>query len=138
MADQRLNQAPPHVQQRRKWYGLARWKRIRATVLRDNPRCAICGIARATQADHIVHTKDNARFWDIDNLRPSCAPCNNRLGATAHHARPGKGHPIKAAGGWGKTSINPCSTAPYPTERDTPTSREALFANLMARARGDA
>lgn len=138
MADRRLNEAPPHVRQRRKWYGLSRWKRLRAEVLRDNPRCAICGIARATQADHIVHTKDNAQFWNPDNLRPSCGPCNNRLGATTRHARAGVGRPVKAAGGWEQGSINPCSTAIGTTERDTLTSRADLFSELMARARGDA
>ncbi|CAN0554755.1 unnamed protein product, partial [Ectocarpus sp. 8 AP-2014] len=72
----------PAVQQRKRWYGTRRWRKLRAQVLAGNPLCAICWKVPATQADHIQHTDDNAHFWNPNNLRPACAECNNRLGAT--------------------------------------------------------
>lgn len=137
---ERKGRAPRYIQQRRKWYGLARWKKLRAMVLASNPRCAICGIARATQCDHIVHSNDNARFWDITNLRPACALCNNRLGAMARHAlrRTGTGRPVRPGGGYSEASNETFSTALEATERDTLGNRADLFSGLMARARGDA
>ena len=136
MGDARKDRAPLYIRQRRKWYGLARWKKLRAMVLASNPRCAICGIARATQCDHIVHSKDNARFWDITNLRPACALCNNRLGAKARHADVTPPAPVW--GGGSKHKGATISTALHTTKRDTLVSRVHLFSNLMARARGDA
>ncbi len=99
------NQTAPHIAQRAKWYGTQRWKRLRRRVLARNPGCAICGVAPATQADHIQHTKSNELFWKLENIRPACAECNNRLGARAAHA---------TGRGYHATKNLPAATAPPP------------------------
>lgn len=76
--------------QRSKWYGTARWKRLRKRVLAAHPVCCICFKAPATQADHVRHREDNRDFWTWENLRGACAECNNRLGATDRHRRGGR------------------------------------------------
>lgn len=130
VGDDRLN-APAHIAQRHKWYGTQRWKRIRKLVLSRNPRCSICGIARATQCDHVEHRADNSTFWQLENLRPACAHCNNRLGAKARHARDRS----KRLGGSGKAADKGLATALGSTERDILVGRADLFSNLMTRAR---
>ena len=121
------------VGQRRRWYNTARWKKLRKKVLEGSPLCAICHRQPATQCDHIVHTHNNARFWDRSNLRPACAECNNRLGAKARHARDRMGGRRygKAGGGYVASRKKEFGTARGPTERDT---RADLFATLMVRA----
>lgn len=57
----------------------ADYKRNRTQLLRDNPTCMICGIAAATEADHIIEA-DAGGTNDLENLRPVCKPCNSRRG----------------------------------------------------------
>ncbi len=109
----------PAVRQRKRWYGLARWKKLRAEVLAGDPLCAICWQRPATQADHVEHRPDNSTFWDRANLRPTCVECNNRAGAKARHARDRLTGASHAGGGWVASSNGRCSTALRDTETDT-------------------
>lgn len=67
----------------RKWYNLARWRRLRhAVLLRDSYTCRMCkrmtGDTSALVADHIrPHRGDEALFWDARNVQCLCAPCHN-------------------------------------------------------------
>jgi 5-methylcytosine-specific restriction protein A len=61
----------------RKWYRTARWARIRAQKMRENPLCVECeqeGILEPwTDLDHVVpHRSNPALFWDYTNLRGLC------------------------------------------------------------------
>ena len=55
------------------------FKRNRAKLLADEPVCHWCGIARATEADHLLES-DAGGTNDITNLVASCKPCNARRG----------------------------------------------------------
>ena len=55
------------------------FKRNRAKLLADEPACHWCGIARATEADHLLES-DAGGTNDITNLVPACKPCNARRG----------------------------------------------------------
>jgi hypothetical protein len=55
------------------------FKRNRAKLLADDPPCHWCGIARATEADHLLES-DAGGTNDITNLVPACKPCNARRG----------------------------------------------------------
>lgn len=59
-----------------------RWAIASKAFLRENPLCYYCGlkgvIVAATCVDHFVpHKGDEELFWDGENWRASCAPCNN-------------------------------------------------------------
>lgn len=59
------------------------WPRIRRTILdRDGHRCQIklvgC-LGAASCVDHIVPTLLGGAWYDPDNLRAACAPCNSKL-----------------------------------------------------------
>lgn len=76
--DQRRN-----AQAWRRWYGLARWKRLRWDVLvRDRFTCRMCQRVEPDTsklvADHVrPHRGDPALFWDQDNLQSLCASCHS-------------------------------------------------------------
>jgi len=58
----------------RAWYGTARWKALRAKVIKSHPWCVMCRAAhiskRATIADHIRPHKGNEQlFWSESNLQ---------------------------------------------------------------------
>ena len=57
-----------------------RWQRVRKQIgLRDNFRCQICGaVSAAGQVDHIQPLADGGAPYDPENLRWTCAPCNQR------------------------------------------------------------
>jgi 5-methylcytosine-specific restriction endonuclease McrA len=67
----------------RKWYGLVRWKQIRAKVLlRDGYQCRICSRLEPNTSrlsiDHIrPHRGDEALFWDEANLQVLCKQCHD-------------------------------------------------------------
>jgi hypothetical protein len=56
------------------------WRRVRALVLeRDGHRCQIKGgkcLGLATEVDHINPVELGGSWWDVDNLRAACKPCN--------------------------------------------------------------
>jgi 5-methylcytosine-specific restriction endonuclease McrA len=71
-------QARPNYAVRR-WYRTARWKYLRAQVLRDaNYTCAQCGQVRVElDVDHrLKHDGDVRRFWDRTNLQALCPSCH--------------------------------------------------------------
>ena len=63
----------------RLWYQTPRWRRLRLTVLNDEPICRDCQRERSTDVDHVVpHRNDAALFWDRDNLAGRCHGCHAR------------------------------------------------------------
>ena len=71
----------------RKWYSLARWKRLRLKVLlRDVYTCQMPSCGRLEPdtsqlvADHrLPHRGDPALFWDEGNVQTLCKPCHDSL-----------------------------------------------------------
>lgn len=67
----------------RRWYKLARWRKLRWSVLvRDAFTCRMCGrLEHDTSklvADHREpHRGDEAMFWDERNLQTLCEGCHN-------------------------------------------------------------
>lgn len=66
----------------RKWYHLARWRRLRVQVLNADPLCVDCSrqgrVTIATDVDHIVpHQGDPVKFWDRANLAGLCVACHS-------------------------------------------------------------
>ena len=64
-----------------RWYGSARWQRLRADVLQAEPFCRSClarDVHRVTvDIDHIVkHSGDAVLFWDRENLQGLCKACH--------------------------------------------------------------
>lgn len=74
------------------WYGLARWKRLRAAQLMAQPLCQLCldveCVTEATVADHVKpHRGDEMLFWDAGNLQSLCASCHSRHKQAEEHGR---------------------------------------------------
>ncbi|WP_155053930.1 HNH endonuclease [Streptomyces blattellae] len=55
------------------------YQRNRRWLLQSNPLCALCNVAKATTADHVLPLSKGGTNH-IDNLRPACGPCNYRRG----------------------------------------------------------
>lgn len=55
------------------------WPKIRARVLREEPRCRLCG-SRAEQVDHIIPVSRGGTHERV-NLRGVCGPCHRKLTA---------------------------------------------------------
>ena len=66
-------------------YGAA-WQVLRARVLREEPRCRICG-APATDVDHIIAVADGGGMYDRANLRALCSECHKRHTAEQNRVR---------------------------------------------------
>ena len=67
----------PHHQ----WYGLMRWKKLRAHQLAKQPLCESClkreRVVPASVADHVVpHRGDEYAFWNGE-LSSLCNHCHN-------------------------------------------------------------
>lgn len=63
--------------------GTARWRKVKARVLkRDAYVCHYCD-GEATTADHVRPVKDGGAPFDEANLVASCVPCNLRKGGRA-------------------------------------------------------
>ncbi len=118
----------PEVAQRKKFYGTARWKRLRAKVLANNPICSVCHAVAATAVDHVEHRDDNSSFWDIHNLRPICKSCNSSLSVKANteRRRNGYGHRSDAWGGYGRSANGELSTTRGANERHTATENDRV------------
>lgn len=61
-------------------YG-AKWRRLRAYVLRNEPLCRHCKRAPATDVDHIV-PRAKGGTDAMTNLQPLCKSCHSRKTAT--------------------------------------------------------
>jgi 5-methylcytosine-specific restriction protein A len=64
-----------------RWYGSARWQRLRREVLHEEPFCRHCRNAGrkvlTVDIDHIVkHDGDPVLFWDRQNLQGLCKSCH--------------------------------------------------------------
>lgn len=63
-------------------YG-AKWRKLRAAILSDEPLCRACHAAGyvtpASEVDHIIPHKGNQKlFWSMTNLQPLCKSCHSR------------------------------------------------------------
>ena len=60
------------------FYRTAAWQKLRAQVLRRDPRCTAPGCtARSVVADHIVQRSKGGPDT-LSNLRALCIPCHNQ------------------------------------------------------------
>lgn len=70
-------------QQWRKWYGTARWRKLRwAVLLRDSFTCQRCGKLEGNTSLLVAnhkrpHRGDERLFWDEGNLETACKPCHD-------------------------------------------------------------
>lgn len=83
----------------------ARWKAVRAQVLRNEPLCRMCVAAGrtelATQVDHVVPVRVRPDLaYDQGNCQPLCGPCHGLKTAAE-----------RASGGMGGTSSSHASAA---------------------------
>lgn len=82
----------------RAWYSLARWRRLRWSVLiRDGFTCRRCrilvGDTSQLVADHIrSHRGDPALFWAETNLQCLCKPCHDRAKQAEERRSPRLNH----------------------------------------------
>jgi 5-methylcytosine-specific restriction protein A len=67
----------------RRWYRIARWRRLRQQVLVEqayqcaNPACR--QVVLEQDIDHVIpHQGDVKLFWDRANLQALCRPCHTR------------------------------------------------------------
>jgi 5-methylcytosine-specific restriction endonuclease McrA len=64
-------------------YNTARWRKLRAKVLKENPCCFKCGISKketALHVHHLIEPRGNEElFFDETNLVPVCASCHRVL-----------------------------------------------------------
>ena len=57
-------------------YRTDQWRKLRKLVIARDPVCTWCGIKPSTQADHVTHAPDNARFYDPTIIVGACRSCN--------------------------------------------------------------
>ena len=82
VADREYNQRRPESD---RFYGTAAWVNLRAMVLSQSPICVECErlgrVTLATVVDHIIPFKERPDLgMTIENLRPLCSSCHNRIG----------------------------------------------------------
>jgi 5-methylcytosine-specific restriction protein A len=71
-------------------YRTPEWQAIRARVLREQPICAACRMAKSSRVDHVkAHKGDRTLFLDRKNLQGLCESCHNSKSASRD-------------GGWGR------------------------------------
>ena len=83
----------------------ARWKALRARLLRDEPLCRTCAAAGRTelavQVDHVVGVRARPDLaYDLGNCQPLCGPCHGLKNAAE-----------RRSGGVGGTSSSHASAA---------------------------
>ncbi len=61
----------------RRLYQSARWRKMRAIVLAEEPLCRACRWAASREVDHIVRMQDGGDRWDRANLQGLCKPCHS-------------------------------------------------------------
>lgn len=57
-------------------YTTPEWRKLRKLIIARDPICTWCGIKPSTQADHVMHAPDNARFYDPTIIVGACRSCN--------------------------------------------------------------
>ena len=62
------------------------YRRNRALILQGSPICVYCRQRPATEADHVIEV-DRGGDSSLENLVPSCKPCNSRKGANYLNAK---------------------------------------------------
>lgn len=73
--------APGSKQKRSLGHTGHRWRKLRASVLRESDVCWICGERGSTSVDHIVPVSlDPTRALDPTNVRPAHLSCNSSRG----------------------------------------------------------
>lgn len=71
------------MSERDRVYG-RQWREVRALVLaRDGGVCQLCR-AKADAVDHIVPWRQGGAWYDPENLRAVCTPCNTRRARRAN------------------------------------------------------
>jgi 5-methylcytosine-specific restriction protein A len=81
------HKAPPFENaQRSNYYGSYRWKSLSRRMVRENPRCELCGVSKADGAILEAHHRDPPRgdedmFFDENNLMVLCQPCHRVITA---------------------------------------------------------
>jgi 5-methylcytosine-specific restriction protein A len=71
-------------------YASEEWRVLRRVVLREQPICRGCQLARSSHVDHIkAHKGDPRLFWDRTNLQGLCRACHSSK-------------TVKQDGGWGR------------------------------------
>ena len=80
----------------------AAWRTLRAAVLREQPVCALCRSAAATEVDH---RDDDPTNNDRANLSALCKPCHSRktngdMGHNVKHGCDDNGMPLDLAHPW--------------------------------------
>lgn len=78
----RVGRCAAHALRSVNWYGLARWRHLRAAVMLAEPFCRVCrarGLKVLTvDVDHIRPHRGNAGlFWDRANLQGLCRTCHS-------------------------------------------------------------
>ena len=78
----RVREAGRYNAQMRKLYATARWFRLRAQVLEEQPLCQACQaqgrVEPSADVDHIApHRGDPLLFWDRGNLQGLCHQCHS-------------------------------------------------------------
>lgn len=66
----------------RKLYQSARWRKIRAIVLAEEPLCRACRRAASREVDHIVPVANGGAMWDRANLQALCKSDHSRKTAS--------------------------------------------------------
>ena len=99
------------VEDSRRLYNSAQWRRLRADQLQQSPFCEFCAkqgyLIPATIADHkLPHRGDHRLFFDPWNLQSLCKTCHD--GAKQVQERSGylrgsnrNGHPLDPNHHWG-------------------------------------
>ena len=57
-------------------YATPQWRKLRKLIIQRDPVCTWCGVKPSTQADHVMHVPDNARFYDPTIIVGACRSCN--------------------------------------------------------------
>jgi 5-methylcytosine-specific restriction enzyme A len=82
--NQRRKSAPGHEIDSQ--YKTARWRHLRAHVVREEPLCRLCERAGRVSAtvlvDHIVPVKQGGPMWERSNLQGLCNACHEAKSAS--------------------------------------------------------
>lgn len=107
----------------------AKWQKLRASVLREEPLCRHCFarglIVPATDVDHMNGADDNRR----ESLQPLCHECHSRKTAADQGKRvacghDASGHPADPAHHWNKAAQRTGRTLLLPFSQEITSNRQ--------------